>query len=137
MLEPVDHRQYVWTIPKVLRPTFRRDRLLATNYPEDWQYYTLCHPVANYQNFTWKELVEERNRFDDRFYSYPKIFRRGLRMASRNWREPRKVFVGLIMNLTYRYNHLRDRGAVRTASPRGSWPFLHRLLRHWSPHPVK
>jgi len=28
ILEPVDHRQMVWTIPKVLRPTFRRDRRL-------------------------------------------------------------------------------------------------------------
>jgi hypothetical protein len=28
ILEPVDHRQYVWTIPRALRPTFRRDRRL-------------------------------------------------------------------------------------------------------------
>ncbi|MGH9338628.1 MAG: IS91 family transposase [Acidobacteriota bacterium] len=28
VLEPVDHRQLVWTIPKVLRATFRRDRRL-------------------------------------------------------------------------------------------------------------
>ena len=28
VLEPVDHRQMVWTIPKVLRPTFRRERRL-------------------------------------------------------------------------------------------------------------
>ncbi len=26
ILEPIDHRQLVWTIPEVLRPTFRRDR---------------------------------------------------------------------------------------------------------------
>ena len=26
--EPVDHRQYVWTIPRVLRPAFRKDRKL-------------------------------------------------------------------------------------------------------------
>ena len=28
ILEPVEHRQYVWTIPKVLRSAFRRDRRL-------------------------------------------------------------------------------------------------------------
>ena len=28
VLEPVPHRQLVWTIPKVLRPAFRRDRKL-------------------------------------------------------------------------------------------------------------
>jgi hypothetical protein len=28
VLEAVDHRQLVWTIPRVLRPTFRRDRRL-------------------------------------------------------------------------------------------------------------
>ncbi len=28
VLEPVDHCQYVWTIPRVLRPAFRKDRKL-------------------------------------------------------------------------------------------------------------
>ena len=28
VLEAVDHRQYVWTIPRVLRPAFRKDRKL-------------------------------------------------------------------------------------------------------------
>lgn len=28
VLEAVDHRQYVWTIPRVLRPAFRKDRQL-------------------------------------------------------------------------------------------------------------
>ena len=76
---------------------------------EDWQYYTLAHPVASYKNFSWEELIEEMARFSELFYSYPRIFRRFLRMAIWNWRSPLKLFGGLVANLTYRYNHLRDR----------------------------
>ena len=82
----------------------RDGRIIANNYPEDWQYYTLGYPVAQYHNFTWAELVEEMTRFGNLFYSYPKIFRRVLRIA-RHTRSPMKVLVGLVMNLTQRSSH--------------------------------
>jgi radical SAM superfamily enzyme YgiQ (UPF0313 family) len=84
-------------------------RILACSYPDDWRYYTLSHPVAAYKNFNWRELVEEVCRFHDIFYSYPKIVRRVLSNAAINWRTPWPVFLTLIANLTYRYNHLADR----------------------------
>ncbi len=84
-------------------------RILACSYPHDWRYYTLSHPVAAYKNFNWRELVEEVCRFHDIFYGYPKIVRRVLSNAAINWRTPRNVFLTLIANLTYRYNHLADR----------------------------
>jgi radical SAM superfamily enzyme YgiQ (UPF0313 family) len=115
----------------------QQDRILATDYPEDWQYYTLCHPVADYKNFTWEELVEEWNRFEDLFYGYPKILRRVTRMAARNWRQPRRVLACLIANLSCRYNHVRGRKSTLTASTQGRPPILHRLFPHRSPRPVK
>jgi radical SAM superfamily enzyme YgiQ (UPF0313 family) len=87
----------------------QQDRIVAINYPRDWQYYTLTHPVAAYKNFSWEELAAEMNRFNDLFYNYPKILRRILRMAIWNWRQPRKVFWGLVANLTYRRNQVYDR----------------------------
>jgi radical SAM superfamily enzyme YgiQ (UPF0313 family) len=92
-------------------------RIVANNYPEDWQYYTLCYPVAKYKNFTWSELLQEVNRFSDLFSSYPKILYRILRMVFRRWKDPRAVAVGVVGNLSYRYNDLRDR---RLNAKRGS-----------------
>ncbi|MFQ5829377.1 MAG: B12-binding domain-containing radical SAM protein [Candidatus Methylomirabilia bacterium] len=80
-------------------------RIIADHYPGDWQYYTLGYPVAHFTHFTWAEIVGEMNRFKDLFYSYPKILRRVLLIASRT-RSPLKVLVGLVGNLGYRYSHL-------------------------------
>ncbi len=88
----------------------QQGRILATNYPEDWKYYTLAHPVFKFKNFTWEELTAETNRFNDLFYSYPKILRRVLRVAIHNWRRPRKVLVSLVANLTYQHNQRSNRG---------------------------
>jgi radical SAM superfamily enzyme YgiQ (UPF0313 family) len=87
----------------------QQGRILATDYPEDWKYYTLTHPVARYKHFTWEELIAETNRFHDLFYRYPRILRRVLRAALHNWRAPRKILVCLVANLTYRNNQFEDR----------------------------
>ena len=92
-------------------------RIVANRYPEDWQYYTLCSPVAKYKNFTWSELLQEVETFTDIFSSYPKILYRILRMVFRPWKDPRAVALGVVGNLSYRYNELRDR---RLNASRGS-----------------
>ncbi|MCJ7502693.1 MAG: hypothetical protein MUP80_06505, partial [Acidobacteriia bacterium] len=58
------------------------------------------------------------NQFHDRFDSYPKILVRVLRTVLHT-RTPTKVLLGLITNLTCRYNHLLDRkvDALRCAPP--------------------
>jgi radical SAM superfamily enzyme YgiQ (UPF0313 family) len=86
----------------------REGRIRSNDYPQDWKYYTLTHPVASYAHLTWAELVEEVNRFNDRFYSYRQILRRMLRLA-RHTRSPRTLLVALVGNLSYRSNHLLDR----------------------------
>jgi radical SAM superfamily enzyme YgiQ (UPF0313 family) len=96
-------------------------RIKAKNYPTDWQYYTLAHPVAQYLHFTWSELVHEINQFNDLFYAYPKILGRVLRMTLHT-RNPKKVLVGLVTNLTCRHNQLQDRKvyALRCTPPEGT-----------------
>jgi radical SAM superfamily enzyme YgiQ (UPF0313 family) len=87
----------------------KEDRIIANDYPEDWQYYTLAHPVARYKNFSWAELAEEMNIFHDHFYSYTKIAGRVFRLATKNWFRPSRVIPGTVANLTYRFNQLYDR----------------------------
>ena len=96
----------------------REGRIRSNDYPRDWKYYTLTYPVADYRNLTWAEVVEEVNRFNERFYSYPQILRRMLRLA-RNTRSPRTFAVVLVANLSLRSNHLLDRRlyASRVHSP--------------------
>jgi radical SAM superfamily enzyme YgiQ (UPF0313 family) len=96
----------------------REGRIRSNDYPQDWKYYTLTYPVADYRNLTWAEVVEEVNRFNDRFYSYPQILRRMLRLA-RNTRSLTTFLVVLVANLSYRSNHLLDRRlhASRVHSP--------------------
>jgi radical SAM superfamily enzyme YgiQ (UPF0313 family) len=86
----------------------RQGRITANRYPEDWQYYTLAYPVAQYKHFTHAELVEEMQLFNELFYSYPQILRRVALIARHTW-SLKRVLVGLAANLTYRFNHLLDR----------------------------
>jgi radical SAM superfamily enzyme YgiQ (UPF0313 family) len=83
----------------------RDNRILATGYPEDWQYYTLGYPVSEFRHFTWPEIVREMARFRELFYPYPRILRRVLR-AGRLSRRPVTALVSLIGNVGYRKSHL-------------------------------
>jgi len=96
----------------------REGRIRSNDYPGDWKYYTLTYPVANYRHLTWAEVVEEVNWFNDRFYRYPQILRRMLRLA-RNTRSLRTFLVALVANLSFRSNQLLDRRiyASRVQSP--------------------
>ena len=86
----------------------REGRIQSDDYPRDWQYDTLTYPVAEYKNLTWAQLGEEVTRFNDRFYSYPRILRRLLQLAS-NTHNPGTLLVVLVANLSGRYNYLRER----------------------------
>ena len=80
----------------------------SNEYPQDWKYYTLTYPVASYAHLAWAELVEEVNQFNDRFYSYPQVFRRMLQLAW-NARKSTTFLVAPVANLSFRSNHLLDR----------------------------
>jgi radical SAM superfamily enzyme YgiQ (UPF0313 family) len=101
----------------------RQGRIIANNYPADWQYYSLAHPVSRHLHFTWSELLHEMNQFHDLFYSYPKILGRVLRIFLQR-RSPKNVLLGLVTNLTCRHNQLLDRKvhALRCATPEATSP---------------
>ena len=97
----------------------RDGRIQSTDYPQDWRYYTLTCPVANFTHLTWAEVAEEVNRFNDRFYAYPQILQRMFHLVG-NTRSIRTFFVALVGNLSYRSNHFLDRrtsaGRVQSSS---------------------
>ena len=96
----------------------REGRIRSNDYPKDWKYYTLNHPVASYTHLTWAETAEEVNRFHHRFYSYPQIFWRMLHLA-RNKCSSKTFLVALVANLSLRSNHFLGKriNASRVQSP--------------------
>lgn len=74
-------------------------RIIANNYPADWQYYTLGFPTAHYNNFSWPAIVAEMNSCDRRFYSLWRILCRVARGLLR-----RRPILSLVTNLSYRKN---------------------------------
>jgi radical SAM superfamily enzyme YgiQ (UPF0313 family) len=82
-------------------------RILKKDFPNDWRYYTLNHPVATFKNLSWRDLVEEMVACYRRFYSWPSIFARALQIW---WRSRRIVpaLGALVVNLSYRLNLQND-----------------------------
>ncbi len=72
----------------------------ATDFPQDWQLYTLNHPVVNHRLLGPDELRGEMRACVEEFYSLRRIFLRVLRNV---WRrcEPRLTLAG---NFSFRVN---------------------------------
>jgi radical SAM superfamily enzyme YgiQ (UPF0313 family) len=111
---------------KLYQEMERDGRIIANRYPADWQYYTLGYPVARYQHFTWAELVQEMDRFNELFYSCPKILGRALRVM-RHSRSPVKALVSAVANIGYRSSHRFHQrvyasrlGAIEAPAPAGA-----------------
>jgi radical SAM superfamily enzyme YgiQ (UPF0313 family) len=75
-------------------------RLAANSFPEDWKYYTLTFPVAQYRHLSCREIVGEMEACDGTFYAVRPIVRRVWR-SIRHWRQP---LIALVANLSYRNN---------------------------------
>jgi radical SAM superfamily enzyme YgiQ (UPF0313 family) len=75
-------------------------RLVANGFPEDWKYYTLAFPVAQYRHLSCREIVREMETCDGTFYAVRPILRRVWRSV-RHWRRP---LIALVANLSYRSN---------------------------------
>lgn len=82
-------------------------RILKTDFPKDWKYYTLNHPVATLKNLSWGELVDEMAACYRTFYSWPTLL---LRSALTWWRTKRFIpALGvLVLNASYRLNLKTD-----------------------------
>ncbi len=101
------------------------DRLGLGVFPEDWKYYTLTFPVAQYKRLSVDAIIEEMMACNRSFYSLPRILRR---MCSSLWHR-RQPLISLVGNLSYRNNirvdckayadfqrHLASRGPSRAPS---------------------
>jgi len=75
-------------------------RIVLSDFPEDWKYYTLTYPVARYSHLSLDAVIQEMISCNRKFYSMPRILRR---LCSNGWhsRAPLISFVG---NLSYRSN---------------------------------
>jgi radical SAM superfamily enzyme YgiQ (UPF0313 family) len=76
------------------------DRIALNTFPEDWKYYTLTFPVAQYKNLSLDSIIEEMTSCDRDFYSMPRILHRAL---GNLWHR-RQPLISLVGNLSYRSN---------------------------------
>ncbi len=75
-------------------------RIALDTFPEDWKYYTLTFPVAQYKHLSLDGSIEEIISCDKDFYSTSRILRR---LWGSLWRY-RKPLINLVSNLSYRGN---------------------------------
>jgi radical SAM superfamily enzyme YgiQ (UPF0313 family) len=107
----------------------QEESLVATDFPEDWELYTLNHPVTRHGHLGPDEIRAEMQSCMEEFYSLRRLFLRVLRNV---WRrcEPKLTLVG---NFSYRVNGLASRkpdmgiGRVSSAVGRND----HVLARPW------
>ncbi len=75
-------------------------RIALDTFPEDWKYYTLTFPVAEYKHLSPDGSIEEMISCDKDFYSMSRILRR---LWGSFWRY-RKPLINLVSNLSYKGN---------------------------------
>ena len=73
-------------------------RLGRDAFPEDWKYYTLTLPVAEYRNFSQDEISEEMLSCNRRFFSVRRILHRFWHNLLHN----RAPVIGLVASLSCR-----------------------------------
>ncbi|HUV65198.1 MAG TPA: hypothetical protein VMW24_14975 [Sedimentisphaerales bacterium] len=82
-------------------------RIALNSFPDDWKYYTLTYPVAQYRHFSLQGIIEEMISCNRIFYSMPRIMARVWRTLWQN----RDSIISLGGNLSYRRNSRLDRKA--------------------------
>jgi radical SAM superfamily enzyme YgiQ (UPF0313 family) len=77
-----------------------KQSLMATDFPGDWQFYTLNDPVVRHGHLSPEQVCDEMRSCIDEFYSLPNVFGRVLRNV---WRrcEPKLTLAG---NFSFRVN---------------------------------
>jgi len=80
------------------------ERIALNMFPEDWKYYTLTFPVAQYKHFSREGIIREMISCNQRFYSLPRILRR----VWSSFREGSHPLLSLVGNLSYRNNCRMD-----------------------------
>jgi radical SAM superfamily enzyme YgiQ (UPF0313 family) len=102
-------------------------RIAAHLFPQDWQFYTLAFPVAEYRHLSWRQLRSEMKECAQAFYTPGRIAAR-VWAAIRQRRHPLAILVG---SLSYRANYRAESRAAaaidksrQRAAPEDSLPRL-------------
>jgi radical SAM superfamily enzyme YgiQ (UPF0313 family) len=85
------------------------DRIVADNFPEDWQYYTLTFPVGRYKHLSRADSLREMDLCNRHFYSLKRVMGR----FARSVREKNKPLMTLVSNLAGRNNARLNRKVYR------------------------
>jgi len=100
----------------------KEGRLECTQFPEDWKYYTLTFPVAQYRNFSLAEISEEMLACNQHFFSTTRILRRLWRSLVHR----RAPIIGLVASLSCRSTIPHERATyarfVRSRRPEQASP---------------
>jgi len=88
-------------------------RIVANSFPEDWKYYTLNIPVANYMHLSWTDMIDEFMACFRHFYSYPRILARSLGGFLRTGR-CLSTLASLVGNINFKVNVKHDLEVFRT-----------------------
>jgi radical SAM superfamily enzyme YgiQ (UPF0313 family) len=75
-------------------------RITTNSFPDDWKYYTLTFPVANYKHLSQDDVIRELEYCDKTFYSIQRILSR---LCGNFWQR-RSPLATMASNLSYRYN---------------------------------
>jgi radical SAM superfamily enzyme YgiQ (UPF0313 family) len=84
------------------------DRVMVSQFPGDWSYFTLTYPVARFAGLTSRQAVTEMISCSKRFYSIPRMLRRLWRNLWRGQSLP----IGLAGGLSYKRNIRIDRSKL-------------------------
>jgi radical SAM superfamily enzyme YgiQ (UPF0313 family) len=82
-------------------------RLVLDDFPQDWQYYTLTFPVAQYTHLSQDQAIEEMLACDHHFYAWPRVLGR---VWTSVWQR-RQPLINLFGSLSYRRNLQLNRTA--------------------------
>ncbi|MCK4626917.1 MAG: hypothetical protein KAV00_16515, partial [Phycisphaerae bacterium] len=80
-------------------------RIAVHSFPEDWKYFTLSFPVAQYKHLSWTGILQEMDVCDHGFYS---LWHIGQRLWNSVWQRRAPLFL-LVSNLSFRSNIRKNR----------------------------
>jgi radical SAM superfamily enzyme YgiQ (UPF0313 family) len=75
-------------------------RIITNSFPDDWKYYTLTFPVANYKHLSRDDVIRETEYCNKTFYSIRRILSR----LYGNFWQRRSPLAAMAANLSYRNN---------------------------------
>jgi radical SAM superfamily enzyme YgiQ (UPF0313 family) len=75
-------------------------RIITNSFPNDWKYYTLTFPVANYKHLSRNDVIREVEYCDKTFYSIQRILGR---LCGNFWQR-HSPLAAMAANLSYRNN---------------------------------